>query len=171
MSLPKELLAVAAYLQKREPKKPKQATLRRAVSTAYYAFFHLLIQESTAVFVRGQKTKELPKIFGRIFEHTEMKDVAKAFADNKPPQIFATILQNSPVSADLQQVARTFVKAQEHRHRADYDLRAYFSKREVLQILNDIEAAFVLWENVKTTPAATVFLLALFTKKRLDGRK
>ena len=33
---------------KRKPKRPRQASLRRAVSTSYYALFHLLICEATA---------------------------------------------------------------------------------------------------------------------------
>ena len=31
-----------------EPRNPKQASLRRALSTAYYALFHLLISEAVA---------------------------------------------------------------------------------------------------------------------------
>jgi uncharacterized protein (UPF0332 family) len=40
-----DLLEQALHLAKREKKKPRQASLRRAVSTAYYALFHLLIHE------------------------------------------------------------------------------------------------------------------------------
>src|SRR6266571_1109983 len=41
-SLHNELLAQAWHLAKKEPKHPLQASLRRAVSAAYYAVFHLL---------------------------------------------------------------------------------------------------------------------------------
>ena len=41
MSFPNDLLEQARHLANREPKRPKQASLRRAVSTAYYALFHL----------------------------------------------------------------------------------------------------------------------------------
>lgn len=51
------------------------------------------------------------------------------------------------------------------------DTAFYLLKRETSKILNDIETAFVLWDGIKTTPAALIFLLALFSKKRLDGRK
>ena len=46
MRLPEGLLEQAQHLVKREPKRPKQASLRRAVSTAYYGLFHLLISEA-----------------------------------------------------------------------------------------------------------------------------
>jgi len=47
MSLAKDLLDQANRLARSEKSKPKQASLRRAVSTAYYALFHLLIAEAT----------------------------------------------------------------------------------------------------------------------------
>jgi uncharacterized protein (UPF0332 family) len=40
-----DLLEQALHLANRERKGPRQASLRRAVSTAYYALFHLLISE------------------------------------------------------------------------------------------------------------------------------
>jgi hypothetical protein len=42
-SLHDQLLAQAWLLAKKEPKRPLQASLRRAVSAAYYAVFHLLV--------------------------------------------------------------------------------------------------------------------------------
>ena len=46
MPFPNDLLEQARHLANREPKRPKQASLRRAVSTAYYAMFHLLSMET-----------------------------------------------------------------------------------------------------------------------------
>lgn len=42
MSLPNELLAQARHLATKEPRRPRDASLRRSVSAAYYALFHLL---------------------------------------------------------------------------------------------------------------------------------
>jgi uncharacterized protein (UPF0332 family) len=47
MPLAEHLLEQAQHLANREKKRPRQASLRRAVSTAYYALFHLLIHEAT----------------------------------------------------------------------------------------------------------------------------
>jgi hypothetical protein len=43
-----DLLEQAHHLVTREEGEPKQASLRRAVSTAYYALFHLLIDEAVS---------------------------------------------------------------------------------------------------------------------------
>ena len=47
MALASDLLEQAYHLACREPKRPRQASLRRAVSTSCYALFHLLISEAT----------------------------------------------------------------------------------------------------------------------------
>ncbi len=49
MAYPDDLLEQAQHLAQREPKRPKQASLRRAISSAYYALFHLLISEAVGV--------------------------------------------------------------------------------------------------------------------------
>jgi hypothetical protein len=59
MRLPEGLLEQAQHLVKREPKRPKQASLRRAISTAYYALFHLLISEAVLNWRRAEDRVEL----------------------------------------------------------------------------------------------------------------
>ena len=46
MSLQQDLLRQARHLATKEPRRPSQASLRRAVSAAYYALFHLLVDEA-----------------------------------------------------------------------------------------------------------------------------
>ncbi len=48
MAFPDDLLELAQDLLNLHPESSHQASLRRAVSTAYYALFHLLISEATA---------------------------------------------------------------------------------------------------------------------------
>jgi hypothetical protein len=49
MAFADDLPEQAYHLGRRERKNPIQASLRRAVSTAYYALFHLLIDEAVAI--------------------------------------------------------------------------------------------------------------------------
>lgn len=46
MNLHNELLRQARHLATKEPRRPLQASLRRAVSAAYYALFHLLVDDA-----------------------------------------------------------------------------------------------------------------------------
>ncbi len=50
----KDLLEQAERLAMLEIKKPKQASLRRAISAAYYAMFHLLVDEACRVQIGAQ---------------------------------------------------------------------------------------------------------------------
>lgn len=69
MPLPDDLLEQARHLANGERRRPKQASLRRAVSTAYYALFHLLIQET----IRNRKIAEQRPLLARHCEHRRMK--------------------------------------------------------------------------------------------------
>src|SRR5712692_10126463 len=74
MAFPDDLLELAQHLADLHPtQKPHQASLRRAVSTAYYALFHLLISETTANWARP----ELRAILGRCFDHGPMKTASE----------------------------------------------------------------------------------------------
>ena len=77
MALAEDLLEQAFLLLNKESKNPKQASLRRAVSTAYYALFHLLIQEASANWIRKDTRDHL----ARAFEHRTMKQ-ACIWAEN-----------------------------------------------------------------------------------------
>jgi hypothetical protein len=50
MSLHDDLLIQAQQLAQWDPRRPKQVNLRRAISSAYYALFHLLSSETSALF-------------------------------------------------------------------------------------------------------------------------
>ena len=68
MAFPDDLLKDAYHLAARDGNNPKQSSLRRAVSTAYYALFHLLIADFTANWrVRRERAR-----LGRMFEHWKM---------------------------------------------------------------------------------------------------
>jgi hypothetical protein len=50
MSLHSDLLDQAERLATLDPRRPKQVNLRRAVSAVYYALFHLLTSEASALY-------------------------------------------------------------------------------------------------------------------------
>lgn len=72
MAFAEDLLKQALLLLHKEPKTPTQASLRRSVSTAYYALFHLLIQDACANWSRLDTRDHL----ARAFEHKTMKDAS-----------------------------------------------------------------------------------------------
>src|SRR5580704_4225172 len=88
MPFPNDLLEQAYHLANRERKRPRQASLRRAVSTAYYALFHLLISEATRHWKLAYQRPTLTRFFehGKMFQASEKQRAdCKAFLAAKPP--------------------------------------------------------------------------------------
>jgi uncharacterized protein (UPF0332 family) len=163
MALAKDLLDQAERLLSHEKKRPKQASLRRAVSTAYYAFFHLLISEVTRKMAPASP-KNLGLQMQRAFDHGAMREVCKSFAGGTLPS-FVQHLQSGPIEPALRRLADHFVKLQEARHAADYDLVHTFTKQEAIQNIDKVKDAFAALKMISKLPHSNVFLVALALPK------
>ncbi len=84
MSLEHDLLRHARELAERAPKRPKQANIRRAISAAYYAVFHLLTRAAARAFADGNDSL-IPRL-ARTFNHGDMAEASKLFAKEELPQ-------------------------------------------------------------------------------------
>lgn len=163
-----DLLEQARHLAHREPKRPRQASLRRAVSDAYYALFHLLAAEGTKV-VRPAMLRNHVR---RAYEHANMKSVCKSWARGAKSSLPAltAALATEPIEPELSEVAKVFVLLQEARHAADYDLSQTLTRSESSALVASSEKAFRAWNAVRATPNAAVFLAALLFEKQWKGR-
>ena len=165
MRLPEGLLEQAQHLVKREPKRPKQASLRRAISTAYYALFHLLISEAVLNWRRAEDRGGL----ARMFEHTHMRSICAGKRDelNKEfKQRAGRPSQEEAVKRNLHRVANTFVQMHEQRELADYDYSSNWTRTDVLPKVESVAAAFNAWKAIRNEDIAQAFLFSLLCKKR-----
>lgn len=167
MSLHRDLLSQAHHLARKEPKRPKQASLRRAVSSAYYAFFHFLIDCATRRFIRGPDRRELRDALGRAFQHAEMKDAAKSFAGGTPKAHIAPALSGNTVQLPLRDLADAFVRLQQARHDADYNRGRDFTRQETLDLVESAEKAMKDWSSIARLQADT-FLISLLVSRKAD---
>ena len=163
MALPRDLLDQAVQLLSHETKKPKQASLRRSVSTAYYALFHLLVSESVRTMAPASP-KNIGLQMQRAFDHGTMKRVCKGFSGGTLPDAIQH-LQSGPIEPDLRKVARIFVDLQEERHTADYDLVHTFTKQGATDNVAKVKEAFAIWRTINKLPNTTLFLVALALPK------
>ena len=162
MSLHQDLLEQAEHLATLEPKRPRQASLRRAVSSAYYAIFHMLANDAAVKLVPN--TPELLRLQAqRAFAHAEMRNACEQFAKSST-SIFRLLIP--PIEAELQSVAEAFVELQHQRHTADYDLSQQFNRIAVLEIIGLAKTAMSDWNKVRNQPNANVFLAALLLNSR-----
>jgi uncharacterized protein (UPF0332 family) len=171
MSLHDVLLAQSNYLLRREPRRPKQASLRRAVSAAYYALFHLLIHEASRVFVRDDDTIGM---IARSYGHGDMLDVSRKFANGELPKKLHPLLATfnkvgrQPVVDRLKSVSKTFVRLQEARHEADYNLRKKFTRNEAEDLVDLTERAFSDWKQIRNDDLARIYLSCFLVSKSWD---
>ena len=162
MSLHGDLIDQAKHLAAREKKRPRQASLRRAVSAAYYALFHFLIDRATNQMMGTDRAKRPFRfVVARGFNHGTMKSVSEHFRKGRLPQRIQLSLPDLVVPNDLRQIASSFIKRQDERHRADYDLARDFSRGEAIRLIEDAETAIGLWKTVQNEDAAKLYLATL----------
>jgi uncharacterized protein (UPF0332 family) len=162
VSLCLDLIEQAEHLARRELTKPRQVSLRRAVSAAYYALFHMLIDDAVLRLIPNAPAL-LRVQAQRAFTHRDMRSACEQFTKSSNP--FARLLVR-PVESELQTVAEAFVDLQFRRHAADYDLTQIFDRMEVLGIIDQASAAVAAWSRVRNAPNANVFLAALLLNNR-----
>ena len=126
MAYPDELLALASQLADFDATHRNQASLRRAISTAYYALFHLLISEASWNWARP----ELRPALGRVFDHRKMKSAFEAKRAALNAQ-FKSSPSVSPVARHLHTIAETFIQVKDKRNEADYDVAREWTVTEV----------------------------------------
>lgn len=154
-----ELLAYAEELLRREEQELTQAHLRRAVSAAYYALFHLLISEATLHWSRDSSRPAL----GRMFEHGVMRRVSQRLLSaslSSFPSVDPAAVQK------LRAVAEHFVNLQDARHTADYHNGVVWNRTEAVEAFAYAREAFTIWTTIRDEDFAQEFLVSLLIKSR-----
>ena len=128
---PRDLIETARGLTELSPRRPTQANLRRAVSTAYYAVFHCLTG-AIADMLMGKARNEAWHQVYRALEHASARNACR----NKG------VVRRFPL--EIQGFADRFVILQEARNRADYALDGRYYKLDVLALIDFAETAIAL---------------------------
>ncbi len=166
MSLASDLLDQASILTELDRMKPKQASLRRAISAAYYSIFHLLVDDGAR---RITTNTTLQPYVARSFQHTSVKDSAnKVIEQSKVAPPWPAPLFAASIEPELIRVCTTFVDLQSLRHSADYNTAASFKRAEVVAAISRAQAAHQDWALLRTSENATIFLL--YSAKLLPAR-
>ena len=168
-----QLLEQAYHLARRDRRgRPREASLRRAISTAYYAVFRQLVDAACVEFTRGGAGEDpLRHLVARAFDHGSMNNACVSFAGGQLPKVSAPALRGAAVSPDLRLIARRFSLLQRERHGADYDPARAYKRHEVIRLVNAAANTHdVLWPKVAGTNEGRVFLWSLLLHRQVSNR-
>ncbi|MBT9292457.1 hypothetical protein [Prosthecodimorpha staleyi] len=130
---------------------PRQADLRRAVSSAYYALFHALCRSNADQLVgSGKRHSEAWLRVYRALDHTKARDELRRATTRA-------------LSQEVDQISTAFIQLQEERHAADYDPRPFrLSRNDVFSLVMTALQATIQVRNLDPnlrTELATLLLL------------
>jgi hypothetical protein len=117
------LLDVAHDLSRRTGRRPREAFMRRAVSTAYYAMFHALARLCADQLVGGTHAKTAA--WARVYRAL----------DHKPAKTVLRGVEAAGLASEIVGFGEAFALLQERRYQADYDpapFRYYFNQTSAL---------------------------------------
>lgn len=150
-----ELIATARRLANMNASKPRQADLKRAVSTAYYALFHTLAQECADRFIG----------VGAVRHGVAWRQVYRALEHGFAKQSCGQVSRLG-FSADLVHFADTFARFQDQRHRADYDPAACYRRAEVLLLIEEADHAIKALKQTTTSERRAFAALVLLKNRQ-----
>jgi uncharacterized protein (UPF0332 family) len=133
-----DLLELADHLARRDPARPKQTSLRRAVATAYYAVFHALA------------TMAPWEHFTPIYRARDHSHAKRLFEQDRNGAVFGK---------EVAAIGQTFILSQEQRHTADYNPDPFsLGRRETLDLIDRARQAV---QATRSIPAPVRRLLAV----------
>lgn len=150
----KELIVTARKLAKANPMKPRQADLKRAVSTANYALFHTLAHTCADRLIGTGLRRDNPawRQVYRSLEH----GFARSACERS---------QKLGFPDEIVRFGNAFVRLQKERHDADYDPAARFTKPEVALLIAQAEQA-IRSLNQASNQDKTAFAALVLLKQR-----
>jgi len=101
---------------------PRQADLRRAVSTTYYALFHaILVDVADQLAGRARRNSVEYSLAYRSVPHRQLANLCEELSKTTLGAKYRPFEPNGGFGADLLAVASALIDLQEKRHSADYD--------------------------------------------------
>jgi hypothetical protein len=152
VGLADELLEDARNLEARGIADKRPSCMRRAISTAYYAVFHLFVED----FVEHWEFVDQRARLGRMFKHGAMCTGYVPKDKNN----------RTSLEQELIDVIEAFDQLQKDRERADYDSGWNLVGTDVQISMSRAEDVFAKWRRIRGEDIARHHLLSMFGAKR-----
>ena len=138
--------------------RPRQAELRRAVSTAYYALFHTLARCGADLVAGSTKQHRSQRAWRQAYRALDHGETRKRCTQKTRLTEFPT---------EIQVFADAFVRLQRLRHWADYDPLSIFHRSLVLQWIEEVDNSISGFNSVARAERKA-FAVYVLLKHRAD---
>ncbi len=145
--------------------RPRQADLRRAISTAYYAVFHAITERAVQE-VLGAADVKSPwgHRLRRTVSHAGVANVAKWFeagSGSIPPTLQPLRGElATPIDQTFSDFCTAVRELQEERHKADYDMSLLFTAKDTRHLIRAASDAVNVIRESTVSADVRLFLLA-----------
>lgn len=153
---PRDLLAAGEDLLSGKTR-PREANLRRAVSTAYYAVFHTLAKCCADLLIGGHASDRSKPAWQQVYRSLEHGVAKKACENDQKIEQFPK---------EIQDFATAFLALHKKREDADYNPNQRFYKSSCLVDLNYARSVIEDFERVPTKDKRAFAVLVLFKAPR-----
>ena len=150
------MIVTARRLARASPSRPRQADLRRATSTAYYALFHAMAKDVADLFA-GAGPNRPDKAWRHAYRALDHGTAKNACAE----------VRNLRFPAEIVACADTFVMLQKARHSADYDPAHRFRREQVMTLVSAADHAIRSLRSAQGRDRRA-FAIQLLLRKRPD---
>lgn len=144
------LLHTAKLLAEIDPKRPSDANLRRAISTAYYAVFDALARACADTLIgRGRHPRPAWIAVHRALDHGRARDALRKIGGPEH-------------SGQAKRFASGFLLLQAERHRADYDPGLTVYRRDARALITEAETTLAALESLHADERTLLVVQVLF---------
>ena len=158
---PKDLIQIAKRLASgaagSSQGRPKQAELRRAVSTNYYAMFHMLAACCADLLVGATPASRSQSAWRQVYRALDHGNAKRRCSNQEALKQFPQPIQD---------FAETFATMQALRHSADYDPIPRFSRSQVRVWIEETEQSMTQFDQASSTERRAFAVHVLFQARK-----
>ena len=145
---------------------PRQADLRRAISSAYYGVFHAVVTGAADDFV-GRTQRHTPRyeLVYRSIDHRSLREICEDVVKTTLPAKYLKYEPKGGFGPDLIALATAVIELQEKRHAADYDPLFRVRMSDAVLAVATGRTALVRFRSANRTRRKAFFSLVVFSRR------
>ena len=145
---------------------PRQADLRRSISSVYYGIFHAVLTEAADDFVGRTKRHTLRyALLYRSINHRTLRAICEELAKTNLPDKYRRFEPRGGFGPDLKALAAAVIELQEKRHSADYDPHYRASLSDAVLAVKAGRTALVRFRSANRTKRKAFLSLIVFSPR------